>query len=77
MGDNSAKRVNIFFTHMAQGRRKHLKLGGARHFEGTCFLRNSEHFLKIKRALLCLLHDLRGHVPPVPTGSYVYDLALR
>ena len=50
-----------------QGRRKHLKLGGARNFEGTFFfLRKRGHFQKIKRALLCLLQNLGGHVPPVP-----------
>ena len=27
------------------------------------------HFLRMKRALLCLLQNLGGHVPP---GSYVY-----
>ena len=54
-----------------QGRRKHLKLGVARHFEGTFFLRNRRHFLKIKRALLCLLQNLGGtfpQCPPVPTS---------
>ena len=27
----------------------------------------------MKRALLCLLQNLGGHVPPVPPGSYVYE----
>ena len=49
-----------------QRRRKHLKLGRARRFEGTFSLRKKGHFLKIKRALLCLLQNLGGHVPPVP-----------
>ena len=40
---------------------------GARHFEGTSFLKKKGAFLKIKRALLCLLQNLGGHVPPVPT----------
>ena len=39
---------------------------GARHFEGTFSLRKKGHFLEIKRALLCLLQNLGGHVPPVP-----------
>ena len=55
-----------------QGRRKHLKLGGAPHLEGTFFLRKRGHFLKIKRALLCLLQNLVGTCPqcppPVPTS---------
>ena len=59
-----------------QGRRKHLKLGeGARCFEGTFPLRNKGHFLKIKRALLCLSQNLVGSSTcfqcPLP-GSYVY-----
>ena len=29
-----------------QGRREHLKLGGAQHFEGTFFLRKRGHFLR-------------------------------
>ena len=31
-----------------QGRRKHLKLGGARHFKGTFFIKQKGHFLKQK-----------------------------
>ena len=51
---------------ISQGRRKHFKLGGARHFKGTFFITLKGHFLKIKRALLCLFQNLGGHVPPVP-----------
>ena len=39
---------------------------GGRHFEGTFSVRKMGHFLKIKRALLCLLQSLGEHVPPVP-----------
>ena len=49
-----------------QGRRRHFKLGGARHFEGTFFLRERGHFLEIKRALLCLLQNLGGMCPQCP-----------
>ena len=55
-----------------QGPRNHLKLGGARFFEGTFFLREKGHILEIKREPLCLLQNLEGHVPPVLPGSYVY-----
>ena len=56
-----------------QGRSKHLKLGGARHFEDTFFLRKRGYFPKMKRALLCLLQSLGGTCPQCPTpGSYVY-----
>ena len=54
-----------------QGRRKYLKLGGARHFEGTFSIRKRGHFLGMKRALLCLLQNLGGkcpQCPPVPTS---------
>ena len=40
---------------------------------GHFFLKKKGHFLKIKRALLCLLQNLGGHVPPVPPGSYLYE----
>ena len=39
---------------------------GGRHFEATFSLRKRGHSLKIEPALLCLLQNLRGHVPPVP-----------
>ena len=55
----------------AQGPRKHLKLGGAQHFEGTFFFRKRGHFLKIKWAFLCLLQNLGARAPSAP-GSYVY-----
>ena len=47
-------------------------LGGhdtSRHF----FLKKKGAFSKIRRAPLCLLQNLGGHVPPVPPGSYVYE----
>ena len=56
---------------LRQGRRKHLKLGRARHFEGMFLLKKRGHFLKMKRALLCLLQNLgRARAPsaPVPTS---------
>ena len=46
-------------------------LGGTT-LRGHFFLKKKGAFLKIKRALLCLLENLGGHVPPVPPGSYVY-----
>ena len=49
-----------------QGGRKHLKLGGAQHFEGTFFLKKRGHFLEIKRALHCLLQNLGGRCPQCP-----------
>ena len=55
-----------------QGRRKHLKLGGARHFEGTFFLRERGHFLKTKRAILCLLQNLGGARASSAPGSCIY-----
>ena len=54
-----------------QGRRKHLKLGGHNTSRARFSLRRRGHVLKMKRALLCLLKNLGGHVPPVPPGSYV------
>ena len=64
--------VIFFVQEILQGRRKHLKLGGAPHLEGTFFLRKRGHFLKTKRALLCLLQNLGGTYPQCPPGSYVY-----
>ena len=61
--------------HYAQRRRKHLKLGGAQHFEGTFFLRERGHFLKIERVFFVYCKIFGGHVPPLPPGSYVYDYA--
>ena len=66
----SLQRENSFFflillcTMKVVGSISHL--GGARRFEGAFFVRKRGHFLKIKRALLCLLQNLGGwHVPPV------------
>ena len=36
---------------------------GAQHFKGTFSLRKRGHFLKVKRALLCLLPNLGGPCP--------------
>ena len=61
----------VMFPGLVQGRRKHLKLGGARHFEGTSFLRKRGNFLETKRALLFYCKILVGQVPPelpVPTS---------
>ena len=66
-------KLNTQTLTQTQGRRKHLKLGGARHFEGTSSLRKRGHFLKTERALLCLLQNLGGYVPlmpPVPTSMH-------
>ena len=57
-----------------QGRRKHLKLGGARDktLQGQSSLKLKENFRKIKGALLCLLQNPGGHVPsvlPVPPAT--------
>eukprot|EP00112_Aurelia_sp_Birch-Aquarium-sp1_P017464 Seg405.6 transcript_id=Seg405.6/GoldUCD/mRNA.D3Y31 product="hypothetical protein" protein_id=Seg405.6/GoldUCD/D3Y31 len=77
--DNCWKGVGKHWTNMVynfegQGRRKHLKLGRARHFKGTFFIKLKGHFLKIKRALLCLLQNLGGtrapSAPPVPTSLH-------
>ena len=69
------------FYNRKKGRRKHLKVGGggARRFEGTFSLRKTGHFLKIERALLCLLQNLGGHVPQcplAPTSMITKDIAL-
>ena len=61
---------------LEQGRRKHPKFGGAQHFERTFYFRKRGHFLKIKKALLCLLQNLLGSVPPAPPDSYVYALEI-
>ena len=45
---------------------------GARHFKGIFSLRKRGHFPNIKMALLCSLQNLRGHMPQVPPGSYLY-----
>ena len=56
----------------AQERRKHLKLGGgARHFEGTFFLKKNGAFSKHKKGTSCLSQNLGGtcpQCPPVPTS---------
>ena len=49
-----------------QGRRKHLKPGGGRTLRGHLFLKKEGAFSKIETALLCLLQNLGGPVPPVP-----------
>ena len=63
--------LNIFKTmednnDFEQGRRKHLKLGGHDTSRAHFSLRRRGHVLNMKRALLCLLKNLGGHVPPVP-----------
>ena len=54
-----------------QGRRKHLKREGSTTLRGHFLLRRKGNFLKIKRALLCLLQNHGGRAPSSP-GSYVY-----
>ena len=49
-------------------------LGGHDTSRARFFLRRRGHVLNMKRALLCLLKNLGGHVPPVPPGSYVSEL---
>ena len=55
----------------AQGRRKHLKLAGTRHFEGTFTQRKREHFLQIKGHFFVHCKIL-GALEPSAPGSYVY-----
>ena len=63
-----------YYADEYQRRRKHLKLGGGHNTSTARFsLRRRGHLLNMKRALLCLLKNLGGHVPPVPPGSYVSD----
>ena len=64
--------VSLLASFMHQGRRKHLKLVAARHFEGTFSLRKRGHFLKTKKGTSLFLAKSWGHVPIVPPGSYVY-----
>ena len=64
------------FKNASQGCRKHLKLGGGRHFEATFSLRKRGHSLEIEPALLCLLQNLRGARAPSVPGSYIYDASL-
>ena len=55
----------------AQGRRKHLKLGGARHFEGTFFLRKKALSKNEKGTSLFIAKSWKGtcpQCPPVPTS---------
>ena len=40
--------------------------GGAQHVKGTFFIKLKGQFLKIKRALLCLLQNLGGTCPRFP-----------
>ena len=40
--------------------------GGGTTPQGHFFRKQKKAFSKIKRALLCLLQNLGGHVPPVP-----------
>ena len=47
-------------------------LGGTT-LRGNFFLRKKGHFLKIKRALLCLLQNLEATCPQYPS-SYIYGL---
>ena len=50
--------------NQAQGRRKHLKLGGARNFKGTFLIKQIGHFLKQKGQFLDYRKILGGgHVP--------------
>ena len=55
-----------------QGRRKRLRLGGARHFEGTFFFRKRGHFLKIKMGTSLFIAKSWGARAPSAPGSYVY-----
>ena len=57
----SASENNVYNNN--QGRRKHLKLGGTRHSEGTSSLRKRGYFLKIVRALVCSMQNLGGTGP--------------
>ena len=46
---------------------------GARHFEGTFFVKKRGHFLKMKNAFLWLLQNLAGARAPSAPGSYVSE----
>ena len=63
---------------LAQGRRKHLKLGGHDAARALFSLRKGA-FSKIKRALLCLLQNLGGTCPQcplVPTSVLLFALVV-
>ena len=45
----------------------------AQQLKGTFFHTKKWVFSENKRALLCLLQNIGGHVPPVPPGSFVYE----
>ena len=63
-----------FTLTLRQGRRKHLKLGGTRHFEGTFFLKKKGACSKCEKGTSLFKAKSWGHVPPVPPGSYVSEL---
>ena len=56
-----------------QGRRKHLKLGGAQHFEGTFFLKKKGACSKHEKGTSLFIEKSWGGMcpqcpPPVPTS---------
>ena len=57
--------------HGVQGRRKYLKLGGARHFEGMFFLKKKGASSKHEKGPSLFIEKSWGYVPPVPPGSYI------
>ena len=61
----------MVLPYVNQGRRKHLKLEGQDTSRALSKKKKGVFFLEIKRARLCLLQNLWGHVPPMPPGSYV------
>ena len=54
------------YSERMQGRRKHLKLGGAQHFEGTFFLRKGALSKNKKGTSLFISKSLGVHAPSAP-----------
>ena len=69
----------FYFIYVLQGPTKHLKLGEARHFEGTFYLKKKGNFLKIKRALLVYWTEkkLRTHARKLVILSTTIELLAR
>lgn len=71
--DLSYASTSVLFVDkgVTQSRMKHLNIWGGVTLQRHFFVQLKEHFLKSKRAFLCLLHNLWGHMPPVPMVPYV------
>ena len=55
-----------------QGRRKHFKLGGARNFEGTLFLKRRGALSRNKKGTSLFIAKSWGARAPSAPGSYIY-----